>query len=325
MDCNGRIEYVNGPGLRLVESEPGSIIGKLWADMWPRNERPSVEAAIAKGNTGGTSRFSAYQATAKGTLKCWDVLAAPVRDSEGRISKLVATIRDITEAKETEEQIKILMHEVNHRAKNLFAVVQAVTRQMGSTEEGKEFAQRLGERLAALAKSYDLLVRNEWRGVSASELVQSQLAHFKDLIGARVFLEGPPAQLTPSAAQTIGMALHELATNAGKYGALSNGEGIVRVSWAVAQSAGQSYFRIRWSEEGGPPMVRPQRRGFGRTVLVKLAGHALGAKVILDFPPSGLVWMLSAQAHAVLEPEPLLANAAPQALLTASSHSASLG
>ncbi len=277
--------------------------------MWPVGERPAVEAAIAKANSGEISRFSAYQPTTKGTPKCWDVLAAPVRDSEGQISKLVATVRDITEAKEAEEQIKLLMHEVNHRSKNLFAVVQAVTRQMEGGEAGKDFAGRLGERLAALAKSYDLLVQNEWRGVSVSDLVQSQLAHFKDLIGSRVFLEGPPAQLTPAAAQTLGMALHELATNASKYGALSNTEGKVRVSWAIAQSGEHRYFRMRWSEEGGPPTVRPQRRGFGRTVLVKLAGHALGAKVILDFPPSGLVWVLSAEASAVLEAdEPLLAT-----------------
>jgi PAS domain S-box-containing protein len=303
MDCAGRIEYVNGPGLRLLESGSETITGKLWMEMWPDSERAAVEEAIAKANAGETYRFSAYQPTAKGTPKCWDVLAAPVRDSGGEISKVVATVRDITEAKETEKQIKFLMQEVNHRSKNLFAVVQAVTRQIGSGEENKNFAGRLGERLAALAKSYDLLVKNEWRGVSAGELVESQLAHFKDLIGARVFLEGPPAQLTPAAAQSLGMALHELSTNASKYGALSNSEGVVRVSWAIAQQGDRQYFRMRWAEEGGPPTVRPERRGFGRTVLVKLAGHALGAKVILDFPPSGLVWVLSAETAAVLEPD----------------------
>ena len=111
------------------------------------------------------------------------MLVAPVHDSEGRIRKLVATARDITEAKEAEEQIKLLMHEVNHRSKNLFAVVQAVTRQMGSGEEARAFAARLSERLAALAQSYDLLVKSEWRGVNIADLVHSQLGHFKDLIG----------------------------------------------------------------------------------------------------------------------------------------------
>jgi PAS domain S-box-containing protein len=302
MDCNGRIEYVNGPGLRLMETaDPSTVTGTLWTGMWPEDERPVVEAAMAAANAGETSRFSAYHPTAKGTPKCWDVLIAPVRNSEGYICKLVATARDITEAREAEEQIKLLMHEVNHRSKNLFAVVQAVTRQMGTGEEAKAFAGRLGERLAALANSYDLLVKSEWRGVNIGDLVHSQLGHFKDLIGSRVFLEGPPAQLTPAAAQSLGMAVHELATNASKYGALSNAEGRVRVTWVLAQVGEERYFRMRWAEEGGPPVNKPQRRGFGRTVLVRLAQHALGAKVILDFAPSGLVWVLSAQASNVIE------------------------
>jgi PAS domain S-box-containing protein len=302
MDRAGRIEYVNGPGLRLMEAgTSASVTGGLWTDMWPEMERPAVETAIAIANAGETCRFSAYHPTAKGTPKYWDVLVAPVRDSEGRIRKLVATARDITEAKEAEDQIKLLMHEVNHRSKNLFAVVQAVTRQMGSGDEAKAFAGRLGERLAALSKSYDLLVKSEWRGVNIGDLVHSQLGHFKDLIGERVLVEGPPAQLTPPAAQSIGMALHELATNASKYGALSNAEGKVRVSWVVARCGEERYFRMRWSEEGGPPVKKPERCGFGRTVLVRLAGHALGAKIILDFPPSGLVWMLSAEAGNVIE------------------------
>ena len=302
LDCAGQIEYVNGEGLRLLEATgPAVVTGGRWLEMWPEQERRAVAEAIVRANAGETSRFSAYQITAKGTLKYWDVLIAPVHDSEGRIRKLVATARDITEAKEAEEQIKLLMHEVNHRSKNLFAVVQAVTRQMGSGEEARAFAARLSERLAALAHSYDLLVKNEWRGVNIADLVHSQLGHFKDLIGSRVFLEGPPAQLTPAAAQSLGMALHELATNASKYGALSNAEGKIRVAWVVAQCDGKRYFRMRWAEEGGPPVSKPRRRGFGRTVLVRLAERALRAKVILDFAPSGLVWLLSAEATNVIE------------------------
>ncbi len=302
MDCGGRIEYVNGVGLRLMETcDPATVTGRLWTDMWPTAERAAVQAAIARANLGETSRFSAYHPTMKGTPKCWDVLVAPVRDSKGRICKLVATARDITEAREAEEQINLLMHEVNHRSKNLFAVVQAVTRQLGRSEEAKAFAGRLGERLASLAASHDLLVKSEWRGVNISDLVHSQLGHFKDLIGSRVRLEGPPAQLTPAAAQSLGMALHELATNASKYGALSNAVGKVHVAWAIAPSAGEPHFQMRWSERGGPPVEQPKRRGFGHTVLVRLAEQAMGADVNLDFAPAGLVWQLSANARNVVE------------------------
>ncbi|MGP0043048.1 MAG: PAS domain S-box protein [Rhodomicrobium sp.] len=213
----------------------------------------------------------------------------------------VGVVRDITGRKKAEEQIKLLMHEVNHRSKNLLMVVMAVTRQMASGEEAKIFADRLGERLAALAGSYDALVRDGWRGVEVSDLVKSQLAHFKDLIGKRVFLEGPPAQLNPAAAQSLGMALHELATNAGKYGALSTVEGEVRVAWKITSNGAKPRFEIRWSEKDGPPCQPPQRRGFGHTVLVKLAEQALGADVVLDFRPSGLLWQMSAEASGVIE------------------------
>ena len=302
LDCTGQIEYVNGEGLRLLEATgPAVVTGGRWLEMWPEKERQSVAAAIVRANAGETSRFSAYQITAKGTLRYWDVLIAPVHDSEGRIRKLVATARDITEAKEAEEQIKLLMHEVNHRSKNLFAVVQAVTRQMGSGEEARAFAARLSERLAALAQSYDLLVKSDWRGVNIADLVHSQLGHFKDLIGSRVFLEGPPAQLTPAAAQSLGMALHELATNASKYGALSNAEGKNPCHLGDGPVRRETVFQNEMGGGRRPPVSKPQRRGFGRTVLVRLAERALGAKVILDFAPSGLVWLLSAEASNVIE------------------------
>ncbi len=302
LDSTGQVEYVNSQGMRLLENgRAATAKGRRWADMWPVDERPAVENAVARANRGETSRFSGRFLAAAGTPKCLDVLVAPVRDSEGEIRKLVATARDITEAKEAEEQIKLLMHEVNHRSKNLFAVVQAVTRQIGTGEEAKIYARRLSERLAALSQSYDLLVKSEWRGVDMRELVLSQLGHFKDLIGNRVFVDGPPAQLTPAAAQSLGMALHELATNAAKYGALSGTEGRVRIVWAIAQCEGGRYFRIRWAEEGGPEVKVPERSGFGHTVLVKLAKRALSAKVILEFEPSGLVWLLSAEAANVIE------------------------
>ena len=122
LDSAGRIEYVNGEGLRLLKTAGlAAATGGRWLDIWPERDRRPVESAIARANAGETSRFSACLPAAKGSPKHWDVLVAPVHDSEGRIRKLVATARDITEAKEAEEQIKLLMHEVNHRSKNLFA------------------------------------------------------------------------------------------------------------------------------------------------------------------------------------------------------------
>ena len=123
--------------------------------------------------------------------------------------------------------------------------------------------------------------------------MRSQLAHFKDLIGTRIALHGPPLFISASAAQTIGMALHELATNAGKYGALSNDAGRLEVGWGLAcAGGGEETFAMSWREKGGPPVAAPAKRGFGWTVISRLAMESLDAKVDLEFAPEGLSWRL---------------------------------
>jgi PAS domain S-box-containing protein len=235
----------------------------------------------------------------------------PVRNEAGSIYRLIVFNRDITERKAYEAHLHLLMREVNHRAKNLLAVVQAVVRQTAGEKDPKLFERRLSERIAALAASHDLLVKNEWRGVDTGNLVETQLAHFKDLIGTRVILGGPPALLKPEAAQALGMALHELATNAGKYGALSCREGSVRVEWEIAANGKGPIFKIRWIERNGPPPQEPRRQGFGQKVMVQMAEYALEAKVSLTYPSSGLVWELATPAARAIENECLPAPPLP--------------
>lgn len=146
--------------------------------------------------------------------------------------KLAAAQVDIDERKRHEEQITLLLREVNHRSKNMLAVVQAIARQTVAATP-KDFIDRFAERIEALAASQDLLVKNDWKGVDLQDLARSQLGHFKDLVDKRIELRGPRLFVSASAAQTIGMALHELATNAGKYGALSDGCGRVEVDWSL--------------------------------------------------------------------------------------------
>ena len=233
----------------------------------------------------------------------------PVRNEAGSIYRLIAFNHDITERKAYEKHLHLLMREVNHRAKNLLAVVQAVVRQTAGEIDPKLFEERLNERIAALAASHDLLVRNEWRGVDTGALVETQLAHFKDLIGTRVVLRGPPALLRPEAAQALGMALHELATNAGKYGALSCRAGSVRVEWEIAANGRGPYFKIRWVERGGPVPKQPERQGFGQKVMVQMAEYALDGKVSLTYPAPGIVWELAAPVERTIENECLPAPA----------------
>ncbi|MGO9475534.1 MAG: PAS domain S-box protein, partial [Rhodomicrobium sp.] len=184
-----------------------------------------------------------------------------LRDAAGRPTSIIGLITDMTERKRSEEHIRLLLREVNHRSKNMLALVQAVARQTLATKPG-DFIGLFVERIQSLAASQDLLVKNEWRGVDLDELARSQLAHFKDLIGTRIELKGPPFLISASAAQAIGMALHELATNAGKYGALVNGDGHVKIEWGLERAGtGEETFVMSWREQGGPSVTTPAHSG----------------------------------------------------------------
>src|SRR5262245_33644056 len=133
----------------------------------------------------------------------------------------------------SDRYVDVLMREASHRAKNLLAVVQVMAQHTADEIDPKVFAERLSQRLAGLAATHDLLVAADWRGVDIGDLARAQLAQFGDLVGTRITLDGPPLRLRPAAAQSIGMALHELTTNATQYGALSNAAGLLRVEWDV--------------------------------------------------------------------------------------------
>jgi PAS domain S-box-containing protein len=193
------------------------------------------------------------------------------------------TNRDITARKRAEERVQLLMREANHRAKNMLSLVQAIARQTAARDRD-DFIERFGERLQALAANQDLLIRHKWQGVDMEDLVRSQLAPFADLIGPRIAVGGEPLRLNAAAAQALGLALHELATNAGKYGALSTGAGHVDVGWGVDGDS----LKMHWIERDGPPVTPPERQGFGTTVTRAMAQRSLGGEVALDYAPSGV-------------------------------------
>jgi PAS domain S-box-containing protein len=208
---------------------------------------------------------------------------------------MVGTAADITERKRAEEHQLLLMRELNHRTKNLLSVVQSIANQTAASNPS-DFAERFSQRIQALSANQDLLVRNEWRGVELEDLVRAQLAHFADLIGERIVIEGPHLSVTPSAAQSIGMALHELATNAGKYGSLSDDHGSVKIDWRLEDGR----FSIGWLERDGPRVEPPKRRGFGSTMISVVAKASVGGEVELDYASTGVVWRLKCSASKAL-------------------------
>jgi len=209
---------------------------------------------------------------------------------------LAGTVADITERKEREEKEHLLMREINHRAKNMLSVVDAIAHQT-IAKNPDDFIERFSERIQALSANQDLLVRNEWNGVEIRDLVHAQLAHFAGLIGSRIAVHGPELRLNAASAQAIGLALHELATNAGKYGALSTDTGRVDVRWGTEGDT----LTMSWTESRGPPVSAPKRRGFGTIVMETMAERSVGGTVDLDYAPSGLTWRLTCPATNVVE------------------------
>ena len=184
------------------------------------------------------------------------VFIAPLLPYQPRnnVTGMVVVVFDITDRKRAEEQIRLLMSEVNHRSKNILSVVMAVAQQTVASSPA-EFVQRFSNRVHALATNHDLLVKNQWKSIEASDLIRGQLAHFGDLVGQRIILDGPPLRLSAAAAQSIGMVVHELSTNAVKHGALSGQEGCVEIAWRMENGGADERFTISWIERGGPPVV----------------------------------------------------------------------
>jgi PAS domain S-box-containing protein len=215
---------------------------------------------------------------------------------ERRLVSFVGTVQDITERKEREEREHLLLREINHRAKNLLSVVDVIAHQTAA-KNPEDFIERFSERIQALSANQDLLVRNEWNGVEIKDLVCAQLAHFADLIGPRIVVQGPTLRLNPASAQAIGLALHELATNAGKYGALSTDAGRVDVRWRTDGDT----LTMSWTEREGPPVSAPKRRGFGTIVIEAMAEYSVDGAVALHYARSGVTWRLTCPAANALE------------------------
>ncbi len=210
---------------------------------------------------------------------------------------VIGTVADITERREREEKEHLLIREINHRAKNMLSVVDAIAHQT-VTRNPEDFIERFSERVQALSANQDLLVRNEWNGVEIADLVRAQLAHFTDLIGVRIAVQGPRLRLNAASAQAIGLALHELATNAGKYGALSTDNGRVDIGWRLSGDT----LTMSWTESGGPPVSAPRQRGFGTLVMEVMAERSVGGTVNLEYAPTGVTWRLTCPAANALEP-----------------------
>ncbi len=205
--------------------------------------------------------------------------------------RAIGVYMDVTESKARDEHLLLLMRELAHRSKNQLAMVQAIARQTTRQSESFEaFDRQFSARIQALAECNDILMKRDWQGAPIADIVQAQMKVFA-AYQSQIEMAGAPITLSAAATQNVGLALHELATNALKHGALSRPTGKVTINWEVV-SAPEPRLRIIWMEEGGPPAKQPERKGFGSVVLERATPAALNGTGRLEYLPEGLRWEL---------------------------------
>jgi PAS domain S-box-containing protein len=234
-------------------------------------------------------------------IRWHDLHIEPLRNEAGDVVGLTCASVDVTERKEGEAHLRLLLRELTHRSKNLLAVIQAMARQTARhTGSVETFLTQFGARLQALAASHDLLIRESWYGASLGELVRSQLGVYLDGTAAQVSIEGPSIAIKPEAAQNLGLALHELAVNAAKFGALSVPAGRVAITWNRLENVDGSAVELDWREKLGPKVKARRRKGFGSMVIERNLARALDATVELEFDPDGLHCHIVIPANQIL-------------------------
>ena len=212
----------------------------------------------------------------------------------------LALSADLASRKRHEEHLELVMRELSHRSKNLLTIVQSVAHQVArQTGNFKDFQAAFSARLEAFAGTHDLLVVGGWKGVVVRDLVRTQLSPFINANESRVSAKGPELMLGPKGAEQLGLALHELATNAAKYGALSIARGRVQVAWDFEQP-NDAVLRFSWKECDGPRVSPPKRSGFGHIVLTEAVPRSLSGRATLEFQPEGASWILVAPKEQLL-------------------------
>ncbi|MFZ1079150.1 MAG: PAS domain S-box protein [Methylovirgula sp.] len=302
IDFSGRIRTWNHGAEQLFGYAAYEVLGRKADFFVPPGLIEERDNMVRRLTEGEAVEYQTQRLHKNGQLIDVWIRGTPMRRPDGSLFGASFIIRNVTTQKQREEHVRFLMRELTHRSKNLLAVIQAMARQSLSLHTSpEEFVARFTERLNGLAGSHDLLLSDDWAGASLIQLIRSQLQHYDDLFDSRIHLQGTDLILRPEAAQNIGIALHELSTNAAKFGALSVPDGTITVSWAVVGDGDNARrMQLRWKEQSGPPVILPTHKGFGRMVMDRIAGQALGGHSKAVFAPDGVCWELDVPAVAVI-------------------------
>ena len=226
-----------------------------------------------------------------------DFVCQPIRDDLGAVTHIFIQGSDVTERIRAENRQTLLINELNHRVKNTLASIQSiVTQTLRSAATSEEASRAITARILALSRAHDVLTNESWDGADLRTMVESAVEAFRMPDRACFRLAGPRMRVGPHAAMSVALAVHELATNAVKYGALSVPGGQVDIRWHLGP---EDRFSFEWIETGGPAVTKPERRGFGSRLIHRVLSHELRGEAETDFRPSGIVFTLTTSAEAV--------------------------
>jgi PAS domain S-box-containing protein len=297
IDPNLVIQTWNGGAERLYGYTAAEAIGRPLKLICPDDLRDEQSGLYAATMAGKPVVLETVRRHKDGRLIPVGISGSPIFSPEGRIIGVAAVHRDMTENREFKEHLGFTLRELSHRTKNLLAVVQGLARMMARRSDTiDDFEVRFRGCIQALAYSHDLLVQHDWQGATLQELLRVQLAPFGGVDSKKIVVQGPEIFLTPSAMQSLGLVVHELATNATKHGALSTSTGSVLISWTRDAANGAM---VIWREQGGPPVAAPTHKGFGQVVFERI-GASLDGNITTEFRPEGFVCSVTIAANNLL-------------------------
>jgi two-component sensor histidine kinase len=293
LSLDGDLTFMSEGGQRVMEVSDFNLLrGCPWPSFWNGQGHVDASAAVAEARAGRNARFQGPADTVGGTPKWWDVQVTPIPGPDGLPARLLSVSRDITQLKHAEEQQRLLALEMNHRIKNVLAMVQAIAGQTFRAEADPATARTAFiDRLGALAAAQDRLTETTLAGARLADIVADAFRpHGRE---GQVQASGPDVDLAPRCALAMSLALHELTTNAVKYGALSADGGRVEVVWTVMPGPADTAFVLSWTESGGPPVAPPTRTGFGSGMIQRALVGYVGGTVALTYAPEGVVFTLT--------------------------------
>jgi PAS domain S-box-containing protein len=277
-------EELLGHSLEDLKRDP-----ELWFARVHPEDRPALMAMIQATEPHRELSAIEYRFVLPGGTVKWvkdNPFVLPTEDGKPHLGGLV---RDVTETKLAERQRELLIAELNHRVKNTLAIVQSIASHTRHASSPQDFEASFSSRLENLAKAHDLLTRSHWNGTSLKEVIDASLAPFlgpEDKV--RLTASGPNIWIAPNTAVTLALAFHELATNATKYGSLSNEDGHVEITWKAEPVTDPREIQLRWCERGGPTLTAPTRKGFGSLLMERVLAYEVQGRTKLSFPASGL-------------------------------------